>query len=473
MLPSMQHKLLKELRSSTDEVIFERDKRSGDFVVTVTSLRPTDTRKRYPPYSTYKNLYEDTMRVRIRAADLPGSFPLINRYSTVITDWRVAKAQAHREDLEKKERFAIKTVLPSKRTLSWMHKTVDTIFHARQAALLKEAAAARRAGLESFEPRLFSSFVDEYALCRLGDAHKASLFRQELEDACRRYLPVSPQARLMLSFLHGSEGPRMQYEERCLTFLLSILQVLTEVCPETRVALPKRFCAFVERELSVASDSGLWLDNVGLEEPLVGPSGTSVARERAEARQRKEKRVDTTRPCSQSRRTDGCRTGAAEAAAFDTATPASVAAISLPESVQARVVCLPTHRSFLFSALRNTTGDPRLAGRLMRALERENIWTLKMPQRGSGGGGVALKGSSTATLQDIARIDSVEAEEYTVLEALVRLFEDLLVEVNGPECDADQADRGDQADQAGQGDDWQLATEEEERVVGRLEELLG
>lgn len=476
MLPSLQRKLLRELRSSTDEVIFERDKRSGDFVVTVTSLKPTDARKRYPAYAAYKNLCEDTTRVRIRAADLPGSFPLVNRYSTVITDWRIAKAQANREELERGERSALKVVLPTKRTLSWMHKTVDAVFHARQASLLKEAAAARRAGQESFEPKPFSAFVDEYALCRLGDAHKASLFRQELEDACRRYIQVSPQARLMLSFLHGVDGPRMQYEERCLTLLLGMLQILSEVCPETRIALPKRFCACVERELSVASDSGLWLDNVELESPLVGPSGTSIARGRAEARQRKAEGRGAGAPRSRARAVgaDESRTAASDAAAFDTATPAVVAAISLPQTIQARVVCLPRHQSFLFSGLRNATGDPRLASRLMQALQRENIWTLASSRGGpghaghAGRAGAALRGAGAAALQEIARMDSVEAEEYTVLEALVRLFEDLLVEVNGPESGEEWAAAG-----SGSGEGWQLGLEEEERVIGRLEELMG
>lgn len=89
---------------------------------------------------------------------------------------------------------------------------------------------------------------------------------------------------------------------------------------------------------------------------------------------------------------------------------------SIPRYFDAKVVQFPTHKAFITNAVTNLTKEfPGRFACIMKSLERSNIW---MPAKTSAGR---------------LTCDCVESELYGLLECLLHIFEEILIDINGPD----------------------------------------
>ncbi|KAE8305493.1 hypothetical protein GL50803_0016793 [Giardia duodenalis] len=420
------------------ELTFEFVEGTGDLVVKVVQLLKQSNRKVYLPGTVFEGLVEDSYRIMIPAYLIPPRLSLTNRYSAKLLEWRQSKKIADEKVHSNKVASYTKSLLPSQKSLNWLVSFVDNVFRARHVYLEREAEKCLDNNLDVFEPQNFSDFIDSYIKGRLGNVHRASVLRVELEDAIRRYYFVSAHARLLHLFwetIHEDTDRTNGYEEQdpspispssvldtdlntldtmprvslracnknfsggqvresmipqrklnytnqCSAFLLNLRQACSTICVDRRIVIPEHLRKRAETQLI----------QKGFGKEVFATAGVTK-RHTASASQHAH---------------GGMKIGGAT---FDPMNP-----LGLPKYYDAKVIQFPTHKAFFSNAIFNLLGDYEgLTTRIVKKLEKADIWT---------------PGKSNP-----ARVscDIIEGEIYTVLEAALNIFEHMLVSINGSE----------------------------------------
>lgn len=420
------------------ELSFEFVEGSGDLVVKVVQLIKQSNKKVYPPGTAFNGLVEDGYRILIPAYLIPPRLSLTNRQSFKILEWRQSKKMADEKVHSDKMVNYTKSLLPSQKSLNWLVSFVDNVFRARHLYLEREAEKCLDNNLDVFEPQNFNDFMESYIKGRLGNVHRASVLRIELEDAIRRYYFVSAHARLLHLFweaLHEdsdrtngyddqepsplSPSPaleadfnspdmmpkvnlrscnknfsggqvresmipqrKLNYVNQCSAFLLNLRQACTTICIDRRISIPEHLRKRAETQLI----------QKGFGKEVFATTGLN------------KRRITS----SHHHGHNGIKIGGAT---FDPMNP-----LGLPKYYDAKVIQFPTHKAFFSNAIFNLLGDYEgLTTRILKKLERANIWS---------------PGKSNP-----ARVscDIIEGEIYTVLEAALNIFEHMLVSINGSE----------------------------------------
>ncbi|EFO61886.1 Hypothetical protein GLP15_3022 [Giardia lamblia P15] len=420
------------------ELTFEFVEGTGDLVVKVVQLLKQSNRKVYLPGTVFEGLVEDSYRVLIPAYLIPPRLSLTNKYSAKLLEWRQNKKLADEKVHSDKVASYTKSLLPSQKSLNWLVSFVDNVFRARHIYLEREAEKCLDNNLDVFEPQNFNDFMDSYIKGRLGNVHRASVLRVELEDAIRRYYFVSAHARLLHLFweaIHEDTDRTNGYEEQepspispssmldtdlntpdtmpkvslracnknfsggqvresmipqrklnyinqCSAFLLNLRQACSTICVDRRIVIPEHLRKRAETQLI----------QKGFGKEVFGTTGVTKR---------------STGSASQHAH-GGIRIGGAT---FDPMNP-----LGLPKYYDAKVIQFPTHKGFFSNAIFNLLGDYEgLTTRIVKKLEKADIWT---------------PGKSNP-----ARVscDIIEGEIYTVLEAALNIFEHMLVSINGSE----------------------------------------
>lgn len=420
------------------ELSFEFVEGVGDLVVKVVQLIKQSNKKIYPPGTVFDGLVEDTYRVLIPAYLIPPRLSLTNRQSSKILEWRRNKKIADEKVQSDKVANYTKSLLPSQKSLNWLVSFVDNVFKARHIYLEREAEKCLDNNLDVFEPQNFNDFMDSYIKGRLGNVHRASVLRIELEDAIRRYYFVSAHARLLHLFweaIHDdsdrtneyddqepspiSPSPaleadfnspdmmpkvnlracnknfsggqvresmipkrKLNYTNQCSAFLLNLRQACATICIDRRISIPDHLRKRAETQLIQKGFGKEVFATTGLNKRCITSAGQ--------------------------RGHGGIKIGGAT---FDPMNP-----LGLPKYYDAKVIQFPTHKGFFSNAIFNLLGDYEgLTTRIVKKLEKADIWT---------------PGKSNP-----ARVscDVIEGEIYTVLEAALNVFEHMLVSINGSE----------------------------------------
>ncbi|KWX14378.1 hypothetical protein QR46_1609 [Giardia duodenalis assemblage B] len=420
------------------ELTFEFVEGTGDLVVKVVQLLKQSNKKVYPPGVVFEGLVEDSYRILIPAYLIPPRLSLTNRHSFKILEWRQNKKAAGEKVHSDKVANYTKTLLPSQKSLNWLVSFVDNVFRARHIYLEREAEKCLDNNLDVFEPQNFNDFMDSYIKGRLGNVHRASVLRIELEDAIRRYYFVSAHARLLHLFWEAihedadriggydeqepspiSPSPtldtdintpdmmpkvslracnknfsggqvresmipqrKLNYINQCSAFLLNLRQACSTICVDRRIIIPDDLRKRAETQLIQKGFGKEVFATIGINKRHI-----TSANQHAHG---------------------GIKIGGAT---FDPMNP-----LGLPKYYDAKVIQFPTHKGFFSNAIFNLLGDYEgLTPRIVKKLEKADIWT---------------PGKSNP-----ARVscDIIEGEIYTVLEAALNIFEHMLVSINGSE----------------------------------------
>ncbi|CAL6075023.1 Conserved_hypothetical protein [Hexamita inflata] len=250
MNPSRQKEIL-DLLGNNQTAVQTQFSPSGDLIVKISQLvnDPTGFQGK-----NIRSVYFTVLK-----ADMPSNGSIKNRRSAQIDAWTIAKLAAEKLVAEQQKMSLIKSACPTRRTIHWLSKTVESIFRARIPHLKNEAAnysvkqrdkivevacklqnfsqlknsdqifketsrgtitkeqvstlIARESLVKSayneltdtttekFVPMPMNEFVSHvYIRNHLGQVQRAEQFVTELKDASMRFGRVSPECRLLSLF---------------------------------------------------------------------------------------------------------------------------------------------------------------------------------------------------------------------------------------------------------------------------------
>lgn len=426
LMPSEQTKLMRTLQaclsgadipSSTSkqraigppEVIFEYVEGTGDLLIKITQLVRTSNKRCYAPGTVFNDKTEETTRVLVPAATLGGKLRLINRISPVLEQWREEKAEASKKADAVKSLRSVQLLKPVQKSLGWLVAFIDNLFKARHQYLEHEAERCIAANNEVFAPQSFDDFIDTYIKGKVGNVSRASTLRIELLDAVQRYYYVSAHARLFYLFLPSFHtgvalpNRRLNYANQCVAFVLNLRQICSTICFDRRIKISDAVRHQAEHRFL---QKGL--------DPALFAQGHLDA-----------DRVGTGMRTPKSRPSTGSATSTGKlfigGASFNAINP-----LGLPRAYDAKVIQFPTHKAFLSNAIFCLLGEYEgLTTKILRHVEKAGVW-------------MQAKSNPSRPTCDV-----IEGEIYTVLEAALDAFEQILVGFNGVENESDdQHDSG-------------------------------
>ncbi|TNJ26512.1 hypothetical protein GMRT_10497 [Giardia muris] len=426
LMPSEQTKLMRTLQaclsgadipSSTSkqraigppEVLFEYVEGTGDLLIKITQLVRTSNKRCYAPGVVFNDKTEETMRVLVPAATMGTKLRLVNRISPVLEQWREEKAEASKKANAVKTMRSAQLLKPVQKSLGWLVAFIDNLFKARHQYLEHEAERCIAANNEVFAPQSFDDFIDTYIKGKVGNVSRASTLRIELLDAVQRYYYVSAHARLFYLFLPsfhtGGALPnrRLNYANQCVAFVLNLRQICSTICFDRRIKISDAVRHQAEQRFL---QKGL--------DPALFAQGNIESDRYGTAMKTPKSRPSTGSAIPSGKLFIG-------GASFNPVNP-----LGLPRTYDAKVIQFPTHKAFLSNAIFCLLGEYEgLTTKILRHVEKAGVW-------------IQAKSNPSRPTCDV-----IEGEIYTVLEAALDAFEQILVSFNGVENSSDlQHDSG-------------------------------